>query len=229
MTVYSIAGATIALGLLTIAPAHAASFDCAKAGTMIEKAICGDPALSDLDSQLAQAYKGALATTSNKDGLKAEQKAWLAQRNQCQTPTCLTSAYQTRLNTLQGKSNLTAMTGTGTGTGTATSGITGTYLVQKGDIFSSEVKVLQTNNATIRFSVSAVYRMNTGELSGEAALQGNHATYSSTEYGECSLVLTFGSHKLDVIQTGDCGMGMNVSSTGSYKQTSSAPPTIEEN
>lgn len=223
MTVHPIAGAAIALGLLTIAPAHAASFDCAKAGTMIEKAICGDPALSELDSQLAQAYKGALATTSNKDGLKAEQKAWLAQRNQCQTPTCLTGAYQTRLNTLQGKSNLTAMTGT------ATSGVTGTYLVQKGDIFSSEVKVLQTNSATIRFSVSAVYRMNTGELSGEAALQGNRATYSSTEYGECSLVLTFGNHKLDVIQTGDCGMGMNVSSTGSYKQTSSAPPTIEEN
>lgn len=41
------------LGLLVLAlPAQAASFDCAKAGTKVEKLICGDVELSKLDEEL---------------------------------------------------------------------------------------------------------------------------------------------------------------------------------
>jgi uncharacterized protein len=39
--------------------AEAASFDCAKAGTPTEKAICKDPAVSKLDEQVAAAFKTA--------------------------------------------------------------------------------------------------------------------------------------------------------------------------
>ena len=45
-------------GLLVLTlPVQAASFDCAKAGTKVEKLICGDAGLSKLDDELAAAYK----------------------------------------------------------------------------------------------------------------------------------------------------------------------------
>ena len=61
----------LALGLpfLLCVLAHAASFDCTKAKTAQEKAICGTPALSAADDQMAAAYKAWLA---------AAQPAWAA-------------------------------------------------------------------------------------------------------------------------------------------------------
>jgi uncharacterized protein len=49
----------LTLGLHT-APLHAASFDCNKATTETEIAICGDPQLSALDELMGVAYKQAL-------------------------------------------------------------------------------------------------------------------------------------------------------------------------
>ena len=46
--------------LLPLPFANAASFDCAKATTLVEKAICGDPQLSVRDDALMAAYKHAL-------------------------------------------------------------------------------------------------------------------------------------------------------------------------
>jgi len=50
------------LGLVLIPSARAASFDCAKASTFVEKAICTDKQLSSLDDQPAGLYKAARAT-----------------------------------------------------------------------------------------------------------------------------------------------------------------------
>ena len=47
--------------LLASGAAHAASFDCSKAKTPQEKAICGSPELSVADEQMAAAYKALLA------------------------------------------------------------------------------------------------------------------------------------------------------------------------
>ncbi|WP_160296756.1 hypothetical protein [Sphingomonas sp. ERG5] len=41
--------------LIGTAPAGAASFDCAKASTRVEKLVCSDPQLSRLDERLAAA------------------------------------------------------------------------------------------------------------------------------------------------------------------------------
>lgn len=80
---------------------HAASFDCAKASTAIEKAICADGQLSDLDSQLMQVYRKSLADSSSSDSLKAEQRLWLKEvRNSCQDVACLTQAYKGRISAL---------------------------------------------------------------------------------------------------------------------------------
>lgn len=75
-------------------PVHvsAASFDCGKASTPVETAICGDQRLGSLDQQVAQAYKQAGA---NK---KAQQRAWLKYRNTCGANIeCLTAMYEDRI------------------------------------------------------------------------------------------------------------------------------------
>lgn len=60
-------------------PAQAASFDCAKAATSFEKAICADPAISLHDETLAQAYATALGGLSKAAAAEvtATQKSWL--------------------------------------------------------------------------------------------------------------------------------------------------------
>jgi uncharacterized protein len=61
-------------------PAAAASFDCAKAQTPFEKAICSSPELSQLDDTLAQAYQTALGGLSAEPAgeVKTAQRNWLA-------------------------------------------------------------------------------------------------------------------------------------------------------
>lgn len=81
--------------------AAAASFDCAKAQTPIERSICSSPPLSELDSSLALAYKGALERSPSPDQLRAEQRTWLRDiRNKCTSPVCLTDTYQQRITAL---------------------------------------------------------------------------------------------------------------------------------
>jgi uncharacterized protein len=88
-----------ASGFTTIA--QAASFDCAKASTQVEKLICGDEKISALDDQLATTYKTASETATDKTTLKTQQKDWLKKkRNSCKDAECLTKAYQTRIDEL---------------------------------------------------------------------------------------------------------------------------------
>lgn len=65
------------LAMFTLA--HAASFDCAKAKTPQEKAVCASPKLSAADDQIAAAYKKALAATPPAivASVQADQRAWL--------------------------------------------------------------------------------------------------------------------------------------------------------
>ena len=66
--------------LLLFAPvAQAASFDCAKAATSFEHAICDHPDLSKADETLAQAYATAIGGLSkpSADAVKATQHDWL--------------------------------------------------------------------------------------------------------------------------------------------------------
>lgn len=76
---------SILIGAAILAPAlsHAAGFDCAKASTPIEKAICASPKVSALDGELGDAFKAALAAHPDKaDALKLDQRHWLASRDE---------------------------------------------------------------------------------------------------------------------------------------------------
>ena len=75
--------------------ARAATLDCDKASTSVEKVICSDTRLTNLDDQLGRRYKDALAASSNSGALKAEQKAWLSSRNQCKATT-IASVFSVR-------------------------------------------------------------------------------------------------------------------------------------
>jgi uncharacterized protein len=74
----------VSVALLLAAPlmAHAASFDCARAGTPSEKAVCASPKISALDGRLADAFRTALKNHPDKaDALKLDQRHWLASRD----------------------------------------------------------------------------------------------------------------------------------------------------
>lgn len=57
------------------------SFDCAKAASPVEHAVCGNAALAALDADLANAYKQALAKSADADALRLAQRAWSNERS----------------------------------------------------------------------------------------------------------------------------------------------------
>ena len=91
----------------------AASFDCSKAGTAMEKAICGTPAINRLDGEVGRLYTRLLGefSPSAKSGLKADQRAWVGTRDaRCNAAAsgakstffdCAEPIYQRRINHLR--------------------------------------------------------------------------------------------------------------------------------
>lgn len=92
------------LFLLTAAlsnASNAASFDCAKAGTVQEKLICADRTLSSLDEKLAQSYQSAASESPKPEEIKKLQQQWLRNiRNKCTSKPCLVESYEKRIDEL---------------------------------------------------------------------------------------------------------------------------------
>jgi uncharacterized protein len=80
-----------------VAHAYAASFDCAKAGSKIERLICDNPDISKLDEELSVAYKNTLADPTRADATRQAQKQWLKDRNACPDSACVKVAYRKRV------------------------------------------------------------------------------------------------------------------------------------
>lgn len=90
--------------LLLLAPgAFAASFDCEAARTPVERQICGDRHVSELDEHLARYYRVAQRTLERgRTCLRDDQRRWLREvRNVCDDPECLARAYGLRLRELE--------------------------------------------------------------------------------------------------------------------------------
>ncbi len=80
------------------------SFDCHKATTVVEKAICGSAILAAIDQSVAQTYKFAVNVFKEAENpqalaqLKVTQKQWLTQRNTCGADVhCLEKSMKGRL------------------------------------------------------------------------------------------------------------------------------------
>ncbi len=91
----------------------AASFDCEKAYSAMEKLICSNDYVSDLDEELGQAYKEALIKYADKkDMLARQQRNWLKWiRSQCTDPSCLNTLYGARLGEIIDGENVSALDG----------------------------------------------------------------------------------------------------------------------
>ncbi len=69
--------------------AHAASFDCAKASTFSEKAICKNPVLSQMDDNLGDIYKKTKAKAGDSQEFLTIARGNLALRAQCKDVPCI--------------------------------------------------------------------------------------------------------------------------------------------
>jgi uncharacterized protein len=93
---------------------QAASFDCRKASSPVEKKICKNDELSGLDKILGEAFQNKIkaSSTLEKENLKKEQKVWIANRNQCmgllpdEAEACLEENYNKRIKNLDGSNEL---------------------------------------------------------------------------------------------------------------------------
>ena len=102
-----ILSALMALSLAS--PAHAArpSFDCAKAGNQVEKLICSDAELAELDRSLSDLYAVLLKHTpkGEQKQLKAEQRGWVKGRDDCWKDDdmrgCVAGEYRSRIDELK--------------------------------------------------------------------------------------------------------------------------------
>jgi uncharacterized protein len=59
------------------------SFDCSKARSTVDRAICADRELSRLDRRLAQIFQAALQTQNDRRPLTADEQRWVVERAQC--------------------------------------------------------------------------------------------------------------------------------------------------
>lgn len=97
---------------LQIPTSIAASFDCTKAGTQVERLICSTPILGELDVALSTNYKNIRASNIG-DGARADllqtQREWMQQRNTCSNAACVERIYRKRLDEICSYPVLTGM------------------------------------------------------------------------------------------------------------------------
>ena len=78
-------------------PPIAASFDCGRAGTDVERMICSTPSLSRSDAIMAQLHKEARLKTDDVWAFDAIWREWLMLRDGCTTVACLETSYDERI------------------------------------------------------------------------------------------------------------------------------------
>ena len=75
------------------------SFDCSKASTEVEKKICTNEILSQLDGLLSDTYKSRQRPNFGLDlkKFRQDQLNWLKERNKCQDVNCIQKNYHERI------------------------------------------------------------------------------------------------------------------------------------
>lgn len=183
---------------------HASSFDCASAVSPVEKAICADPYLSDLDAKLGAVWKTTLAKVADPKALKADQRHWLKNRSSCgQESACLRRDYLMRLTELEYTSKPFNWNATW-------------QRIPGAPASGAELTTRQLDTTHISFDISAAEGGNSGELDGVALLKGNQANFAE---GRCAVSFTAANGILNVMQDGadsDCAAGMGVYYSGTY-------------
>ena len=88
----------VCLTLLLATAASAASFDCTKAATTVEKTLCATRRLSSLDEELAATWKAVPKSAA----VRRAQREWLQLRDECGDSTdCIEGRYLMRIAALR--------------------------------------------------------------------------------------------------------------------------------
>ena len=97
-----------ALLIFTAIASHAqssAGIDCTKAATSIDKTVCADTSLTQLDQKLSGLYQSALKDLAQALSAKTAQSRWIEHRNACGTASnprnCVENSYKHRIVDLQ--------------------------------------------------------------------------------------------------------------------------------
>lgn len=79
-------------------PLYSARFDCNLASTNVEKLICADSTLSELDDKMDSAYEAALVSTADRNALLIEHREWIVfVLDKCEDASCLKKVYAERI------------------------------------------------------------------------------------------------------------------------------------
>ncbi|PSS53710.1 lysozyme inhibitor LprI family protein [Pseudomonas sp. BBP2017] len=86
--------ASLIIACLTSPAAFSASFDCSKAGTLVESAVCTTPSLSAKDDLLNERYQ----PLKDRKVFRELERQWLREvRNRCASAACLEDAYDQQI------------------------------------------------------------------------------------------------------------------------------------
>lgn len=91
------------LSMMACSTSYAASFDCNKATSDVEKMICSDHKLSRLDDYLSQNYKIAMGPDmpeGSKSKIRKSQIYWIDKRNACTDAECMEKMYSKQMDYL---------------------------------------------------------------------------------------------------------------------------------
>ncbi|QIA04838.1 lysozyme inhibitor LprI family protein [Pseudomonas fluorescens] len=90
-----------ACALLFFQQTVASGMDCTKAASAVEKAICADKPLYELDVQMGATYRKLMKAAPAQAEVKKAQRQWLRERDGCgEEVSCLSQRYQDRLQVL---------------------------------------------------------------------------------------------------------------------------------
>jgi uncharacterized protein len=197
--------------------AHAASFDCGKARSPIEKLICADSKLSSMDEQLNVAFKDAVSRSGAKPVLVAWQRRWLKsfELTQCKDAKCLQVEFSKRTSLLQSVAPSTDPSAQWNGDFSR-------YYKGKPDKDSANLLLIGLTGKKVFVEGDALWlgpnavngQVNTGEILGIGNLKSDKAVFN---LDGCSATMVMKNLGIEVEEETGCG-GMNVTFVGDYKR-----------
>ena len=198
-------------------PSLAASFDCGKARSTMEKLICSDEKLSRLDEDLNVAFRQAVTVSGAGSLVTQWQRQWLRSYavTSCKDVPCLQTAFADRVELLRSVAPSSE----------ASSRWTGRYVrfwKDKEDRNTAELLLIGLWRERIYVSGSALWmgpnaaqgQVNTGEMEGVGRV-GPYKTVFDLDGCHADMVLK--GERVVVEQEAGCG-GMNVSFVREYRK-----------
>jgi len=181
---------------------YAASFNCHKASTPVEKMICANSTLSGMDDYMNLIY----SQLKTNRAFQNEQLSWLKQRNTCASDSCLIESYQSHLRDISKTKYAANISGN-------LSTFNGHWLdTNSKQTSGSTLTISKANTQQFNFLIRANAGGNTGEIEGQANVIGtlaffsddNNETLSDSPTASCTLMFELKNKKIKLISNKLC-------------------------